>query len=91
MGTHLNHLAKAVSNVYPQSMSKSKVSNIFNFYSCRQNINTQDVGLCENKCADQLRRNCTAEQCLRFHYTDSDIIGSQWGLLTRDFWPFFND
>ena len=32
-----------------------------------------DFGLCENKDADQLCSNCTADQCLCFRYTDSTI------------------
>ena len=30
-----------------------------------------DFCLCENKCADQLRSNCEADQRLCFRYTDS--------------------
>ena len=29
------------------------------------------ICICENKDADQLCSNCTADQCLCFHYTDS--------------------
>ena len=29
--------------------------------------------ICQNKCADQLCGNCTADQHLRFHYIDSTI------------------
>ena len=32
-----------------------------------------DFCLCENKGADQLCSNCTPDQCLCFHYTDSSI------------------
>ena len=32
-----------------------------------------DLGLCENKVADQLRSNCTAYQRLCFRYTDGTI------------------
>ena len=32
-----------------------------------------DFCLCENKCADQLRSNCEADQPLCFRYTDSTI------------------
>ena len=29
--------------------------------------------ICENKGADQLRSNCSADQCLCFHYIDNTI------------------
>ena len=32
-----------------------------------------DFRLCENKGADQLCSNCTADQCLCFRYTDSTM------------------
>ena len=35
--------------------------------------------LCENKDADQLCSNCTADQHLCFRYTDTQFIGSETG------------
>ena len=37
-------------------------------------MRNQDFCLCENKGADQLRRNCTVDLCLCFCYTDSRIL-----------------
>ena len=36
-------------------------------------LRKREFCLCENKCADQLRSNCKADQRLCFHYTDSTI------------------
>ena len=45
-----------------------------------------DFCLCENKCADQLCRNCTADQRLCFRYTDS-TISILLKFEIQSFWP----
>ena len=37
-------------------------------------VKKQDFCLCENKCADQLRSNCEADQRLCFCYTDCSTM-----------------
>ena len=43
------------------------------FYMSRRHVQKPTICICENKDADQLCSNCTADQCLCFCYSDSNV------------------